>query len=164
MSGEIWILENVVWTNCGPGKKILPIVQRGLILQLLFFSKERTSKWKLKASWTKGENRLNAMQVERMIQKVFIKDEPISNVWKLLDGGDVQLKDWRKQIRKKRNYQSSGLYTLKMHVFDRKRKLLRTWSWDPSSDGRDLMKWCGEFNWENGCDCGLRSESTLNGK
>jgi hypothetical protein len=61
-------------------------------------------------------------------RKAFVKDKPISNVWKLLDGRSIQLKDWRKQIRKKRNYQSRRLYTLKMHVFDRKRKLLRAWS------------------------------------
>jgi len=45
--------------------------------------------------------------------KVFIKDEPISNAWKLLDGGNIQLKNWRKQIRKKRNCQSRRLYNFK---------------------------------------------------
>jgi len=39
-------------------------------------------------------------------RKVFIKDEPISNVGKLIDDGSIQLKNWRKQIRKERNYQS----------------------------------------------------------
>jgi len=35
---------------------------------------------------------------------VFVKEEPISNAGKLVDGGNIQLKDWRKRIRKERNY------------------------------------------------------------
>jgi len=141
MSGESEYLRMSFEQNADHERRYCQLNKGELILQLLIQSKERMRKRKLnnqlderwerikcEACWTKDK------------RKVFVKDKPISNVWKLLDGRNIQLKNWRKQIGKERNYRSRRLYTLKMHVFDRKRELLRAWSWDLINDRRDLME------------------------
>jgi len=151
MSGEIWMLENIIRMKCRSGRKKLPIVQRVTNLRFICLI-ERKNGWSVwwKTTCTKGENGMNEMQFKRWWKKVFAKDEPISNEWKLLDGRNIQLKDWRKQIRKKRNCQSRRLYTLKkLYLIARKNtagvklRSLKRW--------RDLLEWCGKFNWESGC-------------
>jgi hypothetical protein len=126
MSGEIWMPENIIRAKYSSGKKKLPIVQRVTNLRFIYLI-ERKNGWpkvekpigrRVRTDWKKCDS-------NEWWRKVFIKDEPISNVWKLLDGRNIQLKDWRKQIRIKRNCQSRRLYNFKEAVFDRKKEYSR---------------------------------------
>jgi hypothetical protein len=54
--------------------------------------------------------------------KVFVKDEPISNAWKLLDGGNVQLKIEGNKSGKKETANRGGCTTFKKHVFGSQEK------------------------------------------
>jgi len=91
----------------------------------------------------------------RMNQSVMLR--------KLLGGRNIQLKNWRKQIRKERNYHLKRLYNFKeacliarKNEADIKLRSLNEW--------RDLMEWCGKFNWKSGCRYRLRSGENIKWK
>jgi len=60
---------------------------------------------------------------------------------------------WRiegNKIRKERNYQSRRLYNFKeARIWIARNESLQVFSWDLINGRRDLMEWCGEFNFEN---------------
>lgn len=124
----------------------------GAINRRIFIqSKERMGKQKVEKP---GERKVRTDRKKSNSNEwseiVFAKDEPISNVWKLVSSGSIQLKNWRKQIRKERNYQSRRFNSFKEAWFNRKKEMCRCKVWSLINEGRDLMEWCGKFNWKSG--------------
>lgn len=108
---QVWKEDTTNWT-------------KGHLTERIFIrSKERIGIQKVEpAWWTKGGNGLKEMWFRQMLKESIYKDEPISNVRKLVDGGDIWLKDWRKQIRKERNYPSRRCNNLQEAWVDRKKE------------------------------------------
>jgi len=123
------------------------LINRRIFIQ----SKERMGKLKIeKPGGRKVRTDWKKSNSNEWCWNVFVKDEPISNVWKLVSSGSIQLKNWRKQIRKERNYQSRRFNSFKEAWFDWKKEICRCKVWNFINDGQDLMEWCGKLNWERG--------------
>jgi len=129
--------------NCRLNK--WPIKRRIFIQSKERMGKRKTEKprrRKVRTDWKRSN-------LNEWCWNVFVKDEPVSNVWKLVSSGSIQLKNWRKQIRKERNYQSRRFNSFKKARFDRKKETSGLKVWGLVNDGRDLMEWCGKLNWKS---------------
>ena len=99
--------------NIGP-------INRRIFIQ----SKERMGKQKVeKPGGRKVRTDWKKSNSNEWSKNVFVKDEPISNVGKLVSSRNIQLKNWGKQIRKERNYQSRRFNSFKGAWFDRKKEI-----------------------------------------
>jgi len=105
----------------------------GLINNRIFIqSKESMSKQKVeKPGGRKVRTDWKKSDLNEWSQNVFIKDEPISNVWKLNSSRSIQFKNWGKQIRKERNYQSRRFNSFKIAWFNRKKETMLMQSMRP---------------------------------
>jgi len=145
------MLENIIRAKCRSGRKKLPIVQRVSNLRFIYLIERKNR-------WSTGEKPV-ARKVRTEWMKCSLNDDEKKYSLRMnqsvMCGNYLMVETFNWKIEgnksgKKETANRGGCTTLKkLNLIARKNaagvklRSLKRW--------RDLLEWCGKFNWESGC-------------